>query len=119
MSGPAGGRPPVGPIVAVRLPEPDVARADDHAARVGVTRAELLRTLLLDGLDALDGLDQLDDQGAEVVVPAPMPAPSGVERVVGALLDPRGGMPSERVVRAGVAALSAGLDYRRRGGAGG
>jgi len=44
------GRPPVGPVVKVRL-EPDMLEAvDDYARRWDVSRAEAIRDLLKDGL---------------------------------------------------------------------
>lgn len=46
------GRPPVGPMIAVRMPAALVARLDDHAKETGTTRSELLRRYARDGLAA-------------------------------------------------------------------
>ncbi|GHC40003.1 hypothetical protein GCM10010348_79160 [Streptomyces anthocyanicus] len=46
-----GGRPAVGPKVEVRL-DPDIlARVDERAAKEGVKRAEMLRRLIITGLE--------------------------------------------------------------------
>ncbi|TXJ75433.1 hypothetical protein E2C11_23255 [Streptomyces lavendulae] len=48
-----GGRPEVGPKVETRLARKDLARVDDRAAAEGVSRAEMLRRLILASLDAV------------------------------------------------------------------
>lgn len=40
------GRPPVGPVITVRIPADVLARLDAEAARQGVTRAELVRNIV-------------------------------------------------------------------------
>lgn len=40
------GRPPIGPMVNVRLPEELIAKLDKHAADYGISRAEVIRLLL-------------------------------------------------------------------------
>ena len=47
-----GGRPPVGPVVNVRLPEELLAALDAAADSAGVNRAEMVRRLVVEGLRA-------------------------------------------------------------------
>jgi metal-responsive CopG/Arc/MetJ family transcriptional regulator len=56
----AGGRPPIGERVAVRLPARMLAELDERAAAAGVSRAEAIRALLGRALEsgADDGVDR-------------------------------------------------------------
>jgi metal-responsive CopG/Arc/MetJ family transcriptional regulator len=47
-----GGRPPVGPAVQIRLPDDILKQIDQYAREGGVSRAAIIRTLLVEALDA-------------------------------------------------------------------
>jgi predicted DNA-binding protein len=54
----ARGRPRIGERIAFRLPEPLLAALDDRAAAAGLTRAEVLRSIVEQSLRASDdGVD--------------------------------------------------------------
>lgn len=44
------GRPPVGRVVQVKIPDDLIARLDRVAAEHGISRSELMRRLLLDAV---------------------------------------------------------------------
>ena len=45
------GRPPIGPVVLVRIPPDVIARLDAQAERKNITRAELLRRIATEWLE--------------------------------------------------------------------
>jgi hypothetical protein len=64
MSAPRG-RPPVGPVIEVRLPADDLAVIDAIAERDGMTRAGVLRLAVFDAIE-FHGWRHLPPRGMSV-----------------------------------------------------
>lgn len=55
---PRSGRPEIGPMVNVRLPEDLIARLDSRARERGETRAALMRDLLRNALEQVEQVEE-------------------------------------------------------------